>query len=135
MDSSNNIEGEEWYEDVSGDFLSTLEQGNSKRKGRKKDLIMQKNLFDLDCEDTVKLISQKPAAKSTATNSGYGGSPGAPTFQVGKDIKQKEEGDVVTVEIYSNDKEGADAATKAPGPFDHISHKKLRKLATMCMRT
>ncbi len=46
---------------------------------------------------------------------------------MGRDNKQNGEGDVVTVEIDSNNDEGSDAATKATDSFNHLSRKELIK--------
>ena len=62
-----------------------------------------------------------------ATNSGYGGSPGAPTFQVGGNKKQKGEGDVETVEINSDDEDGDDVSATASLDLDKLSRKELIK--------
>jgi hypothetical protein len=127
-DKANNIEEEDWYTDVFGDFMNTLEGGKKKNKGGRRSFIAPEELFDLDDAGSVHSIRQKPGAKLKATNSGYGGSPGAPTFQVGGNKKHKGEEDVETVEINSDDGEKAGAAATAPNNLEELSREELLEL-------
>ena len=128
QDKANNIEEEDWYTDVFGDFMNTLEGGKKKNKGGRRSFIAPEELFDLDDAGSVHSIRQKPGAKPKATNSGYGGSPGAPTFQVGGNKKHKGEEDVEPVEINSDDDEKAGAAATAPDNLEELSRKELLEL-------
>ena len=106
----------------------TLEGGKKKNKGGRRSFIAPEERFDLDEAGSVHSIRQKPGTKQKATNSGYGGSPGAPTFQVGGNKKHKGEEDVKTVEINSDDDEKAGAVATAPDNLEKLSRQELLEL-------
>ena len=127
LPKADDIENEDWHIDVFGDFMSTLE-GGKKKRGGKKNYIAPESLFDIDDEGSTTTIRQKPGEKPKATNSGYGGSPGAPTFQVGGNKKKEGEMEVVTVDVDSDDEEVEDAAATASDNLEDLPRDELIKL-------
>jgi hypothetical protein len=83
------LEEAAWYNDAFGDFMDKT----SKKKGQPK-YTDPENIYDLDGVHSVKTINQKPGSVK-----GYGGSPGAPTFQVGGNKKQPADKGGETIEI------------------------------------
>ena len=85
------IEEAAWYNDVYSELMASPKKGG--RKGGDKVYTDPENIYDLDGENSVKTLSQKPGSR-------YGGSPGAPTFRVGQGKKaaQEKDGDVIDVD-------------------------------------
>ena len=109
------MEDANFYVDIFGQFM--------KGKKEEKVYIDPENMFDLDGEASVKSIWRKPAdADKKPTR--YGGSPGAPIFQVGG--KKKQEGvNVETVESDSDDMEEVEATANASANFATLSREEL----------
>ena len=83
-----------WYKD---DYSHYMANSPKKNKGDKI-YTDPENVYDLDGTHSVKTIHERPG-------SGYGGSPGAPTFQVGGKQKQQasKEGGAIDVDAEDDD--------------------------------
>jgi hypothetical protein len=112
----------EWYKNDFDDFLSSV--GKRDKKGGKKQYADPENIYKLDDERSVDTVHVKPGSKE---KKGYGGSPGAPAFQVGGKKGQDGEADVETVEIDSDDEVEGDATATASTNYTGLSRAELLK--------
>ena len=98
--------------------------GKRDKKGEKKQYADPENIYKLDDERSVDTVHAKPGNNKPKAK-GYGGSPGAPAFQVGGKKRQEEDANVETVEINSDVDEEKGAAATAPDNFEYLSREEL----------
>ena len=111
-----------WYKNDFDYFLTTV--GERDKKGGKKQYADPENIYKLDDARSVDTVHAKPGNKK---KKGYGGSPGAPAFQVGGKKTQEGGADIETVEIDSNDEVEGDAAATASTNYAVLSREELLK--------
>ena len=81
-----------WYKNDFGTFMDSPQ----KKKGGGNNQVDPEHIYDLDGTHSVKSIRERPGKGNK-----YGGSPGAPSFQVGGKQKQKQ----TVIELEDNDEE------------------------------
>ena len=81
-----------WYKNDFGTFMDSPQ----KKKGKGNNQVDPEHIYDLDGTHSVKTIRERPGKGNK-----YGGSPGAPTFQIGGEQKQKQ----TVIELDDKDEE------------------------------
>lgn len=81
-----------WYKNDFGAFMDSPQ----KKKGKGNNQVDPEHIYDLDGTHSVKTIRERPGKGNK-----YGGSPGAPAFQIGGEQKQKQ----TVIELDDKDEE------------------------------
>ena len=71
------LEEAAWYVDAFGEVMDSPKKGKKKGKGKQTN---PEDVYNLGDDHSVKTLHERPGK----TKKGYGGSPGVPTFQVGR---------------------------------------------------